>query len=56
MAASEGAQAAVRALNALIRYSVGVGVGASILGTSMYNGESGPDRRTPPKAKRLLGW
>lgn len=38
MAAPEGAAVAINVLNKVIRYAVGLGVGASILQTSLYNG------------------
>jgi hypothetical protein len=38
--ASEGAQAVVGLLNKVIKYAVGLGVGASVLQSTLYNGAS----------------
>ncbi len=38
MAAPEGAAIAINVLNKVIRYAVGLGIGASALQTSLYNG------------------
>lgn len=38
MAAPEGAAIAINVLNKVIRYAVGLGLGASALQTSLYNG------------------
>lgn len=39
MATPEAAQAVIGVLNRVIRYAVGLGVTASVLQTSLYNGE-----------------
>lgn len=39
--ASEGAQVAINVLNRVIRYAVGLGLGASVLQTSLYNVDGG---------------
>jgi hypothetical protein len=39
MATPEGAQVVIQVLNRVIRYAVGLGIGASALQTSLYNGE-----------------
>lgn len=40
MAANPQAAAVIGALNRVIRYAIGLGVGASALQTSLYNGEA----------------